>query len=164
MRVRIPIAVTLAAVMAVSSFGINTASAAPAAPLPVDHQSAANDAQLIEVASKKRRHRGNNAAAAAAFAGIAGAMIGLAIQESQRDRYYRRGGYYYSDGPYYGGHTYYGGRSYYRGGHTHYRAAPQPRTYYRGGVVNDGGPHFGDRRRTQNFGPGPHPPTNSTDR
>lgn len=153
MRVRIPIAAALAAVMAVSSLGVDRAAAAPAAPLPVDHQSAAGDAQLIEVASKKRRHRGNNAAAAAAFAGIAGAMIGLAIQESQRDRYYRRGGYYYyNDGPYYGG------RSYYRGRHSHYRAAPQPRTYYRDGIVSD---HPNPQLRTpgpQNYGPGPHPP------
>lgn len=162
MRVRIPIAVTLAAVMAVTSLGFERAAAAPVAPVPADHQSAANEAQLIEVASKKRRHRGNNAAAAAAFAGIAGAMIGLAIQESQRDRYYRRGGYYhYGDGPYYGGRTYYGGgRQYYGGGRQNYQGG----RHYRGGVVNDGGPHFGDRRRTQNFGPGPHPPTNSTDR
>ena len=124
MHVRIPIAVTLAAVMAVGSFGINTASAAPAAALPAVHQSAANDAQLIEVASKKKRHRGNNAAAAAAFAGIAGAMIGLAIQESQRDRYYHRGyGYaphyrynrhhgYRSNRVYYGNRGYYGTRTY----------------------------------------------------
>ena len=124
MRVRIPIAVTLAAVMAVGSFGINTALAAPAAALPTVHQSAANDAPLIEVASKKKRHRGNNAAAAAAFAGIAGAMIGLAIQESQRDRYYRRG-YYYRDGGYYGRNGYYrggyygGGRHYYNRGRGH---------------------------------------------
>jgi len=138
MRVRIPIAVTLAAIMAVGSFGINTASAAPAAPLPAVHQSAASGGQLIEVASKKRRHRGNNAAAAAAFAGIAGAMIGLAIQESQRDRYYRRGGYYYSDGPYYGGRTYYGGRPHYRGGHSYYRSSPLPHDYGRPGIQNWG--------------------------
>jgi hypothetical protein len=149
MRVRSSIAVTLAAVMAVSSFGINAASAAPAAALPSVHQNAANDAPLIEVASKKKRHRGNNAAAAAAFAGIAGAMIGLAIQESQRDRYYRGGGYYYGDGPYYGGRTYYRGRS-------HQYA--QPRTYYRDGIVSD---HPNPQLRTpgpQNYGPGPHPP------
>ncbi len=108
MRVRIPIAATLAAVMAVSSVGINTASAAPAAALPAVHQSAANDVPLIEVASRKR-HRGNNAAAAAAFAGMAGALIGLAIQESQRDRYYSRGHYGYYDG----GPQYYRGRHYY---------------------------------------------------
>lgn len=149
MRVRIPIAATLAVVMAASSLGINGASAAPAIALPAVHQKVAKDAALIEVASKKKRHRGNNAAAAAAFAGIAGAMIGLAIQESQRDRYYRRGGYYYSDGPYYGG------RTHYRGG-SHYRA--QPRTYYRRGIA---GGHPNPQLRQpgpQNYGPGPHPP------
>lgn len=132
MRVRIPIAATMAAVMAVGSLGINAASAAPAAPMPAVHQSAANDAQLIEVASKKKRHRGNNAAAAAAFAGIAGAMIGLAIQDSQRDRYHRRG-YYYGDGGYYGRSGYYGGgyygggrRHHYNNGRTYQRAQPHP--------------------------------------
>lgn len=105
MRIRLPIAATLAAVMAVSSLGINTASAAPAAALPAAHQSVSDDGQVIQVASKKR-HRGNNAAAAAAFAGIAGAMIGMAVQESQRDRYYRDGYYYRGGGPYYGGRHY----------------------------------------------------------
>lgn len=131
MHVRIPIAVTLAAVMAVGSFGINTASAAPAAALPAVHQSAANDAQLIEVASKKKRHRGNNAAAAAAFAGIAGAMIGLAIQESQRDRYYRHG--YYDYGPHYRYNRHRGYR-----GSRHYYGPPGP------GMLPNGLPYGND--------------------
>lgn len=115
MRVRTPIAVTLAAVMAVGSLGISAAPAAPIGPLPAAQHSVDVGGQVIQVASKKKRHRGNNAAAAAAFAGIAGAMIGLAIQESQRDRYYDRYGYYD------------GGRPYYRG---HYYRAPAPRHYY----------------------------------
>ncbi|RDV03708.1 hypothetical protein [Undibacter mobilis] len=119
MRIRIPIAVALAAVIAVSSFGINAASAAPAASIPAVHQGAANGSPLIEVTSRKR-HRGNNAAAAAAFAGVAGALIGLAIQESQRDRYYRHGGYGYYDG----------GPHYYRG--RHYYGSPGPYHPHRG--------------------------------
>lgn len=142
MRVRSSIAVTLAAVMAVSSFGIDAASAAPAAPMPSVHQNAASDAPLLEVASRKKRHRGNNAAAAAAFAGIAGAMIGLAIQESQRDRYYRRGGYYYGDGPYYGGRTYYRGGGYaYQPRHYRY-GNPDPGNISRGGQPYPGGGYY----------------------
>lgn len=139
MGVKLPIAATLAAVMAVSSLGINTASAAPAVALPAAHQSAGEDGQVIQVASKKR-HRGNNAAAAAAFAGIAGAMIGLAAQESQRDRYYDRGGGYY------GGNQYYGGRHYSRS---------QPH-YYRGGAgINPHG--AAGTPGPQVYGPGEHP-------
>jgi hypothetical protein len=95
MRVRIPIAVTLAAVMAVGSFGINTVSAAPVAPLlPAVSHSVGNDAQVIQVASKKKRYRGNNnAAAAAAFMGIIGGMIALSARERDYDR-----GYYYNRG------------------------------------------------------------------
>lgn len=107
MRARTSIAVALAAGMAAGSLGITSAAAAPAARLPALHQASGNDAPLIEVASRKR-HRGNNAAAAAAFMGIAGAMIGLAAQDSYRHRYYDEPSYYYDRG--YRGRTYY--RSY----------------------------------------------------
>lgn len=110
MRIRIPIAVTLAAAMAASSFGINAASAAPMVPVPAIHQAVVNDAPLIEVASRKR-HRGNNAAAAAAFMGLVGGMMALAAQDSYRDRYYGYGRPYY--GPDYYGRGYYGGRGHY---------------------------------------------------
>lgn len=122
MRVRIPIAATLAAVMALGSLSIDRAAAAPVAPLQKAAQFSDDNAGVIQVASKKkRRHRGNNAAAAAAFAGIAGAMIGLAAQDSYRRRY---DGYDYGYGyaPRYRsyGHGYRGNRVYYGRG----RAAP----------------------------------------
>lgn len=49
MKARIPIAATVAAVMAVSSLGMNTAFAAPPHATPPTIQ---NDAQVIQVASK----------------------------------------------------------------------------------------------------------------
>ena len=119
MRVRIPIAATLAAVMAVSSLGLGAATAAPAASLQKAVQLNADNAGIIQVASKKKRHRGNNAAAAAAFAGIAGAMIGLAIQDSQRDRYYG-GGYGYAPRYRYNGHHGYRGNRVYQGNRGYY--------------------------------------------
>ena len=124
MRVRTPIAVTVAAVMTFSSLGLGAAAAAPAASLQKAVQLNAGNAEIIQVASKKKRHRGNNAAAAAAFAGIAGAMIGLAIQDSQRDRYYGGGyGYaprYRNNGHhgYRGNRVYHGNRGYYGNGRT----------------------------------------------
>ena len=98
MKTRIPIAATVAAVMAVSSLGMNTALAAPPhASLP----SMQNDAQVIQVASKKKHrrvHRGNPAAAAAVL-GLFGAIAGMAAQDAYRDRYYYDDGYYYYGGP-----------------------------------------------------------------
>jgi len=153
MRTRISLTAALAAVLALGSVGPNIASAAPLAPVPAVEQTAGNG-HLIEVASKKKRvYRRNDAAAAAAFAGIAGAIIGLAAQESSRDRYYRDG-YYYNGGRHYGRGHYYDNRHSYRGNSRSYQRVPVP----------DGGPYHGDRRRVYNFGPGPHPPTNSTDR
>jgi len=123
MRMRIPLTATLVAILALGSVGPNIASAVPLAPVPAIQQGVATNVPLIEVAAKKKRYRsnGNNAAAAAAFAGIAGALIGLAAQESQRDRYYGRGGYGYYDG----GRRYYGG--------------PGPQYRYRGPAHGYGG-------------------------
>jgi hypothetical protein len=111
MRVRIPIAVTLAAVMAVSSFGISTASAAPVAPLQKAVQVNADQADVIQVASGKRHRGNNNAAAAAVFMGIVGGMIALSARDRDYDRgrydnrgyggrYYRDPGYAYQSRPY----------------------------------------------------------------
>ncbi|MBS0248827.1 MAG: hypothetical protein JSR61_19585 [Proteobacteria bacterium] len=115
MKTRIPIAATVVTVMAVSSLGMNTALAAPPhASLP----SMQNDAQVIQVASKKKHrrvHRGNPAAAAAVL-GLFGAIAGMAAQDAYRDRYYYDDGYYYGGpGPVYHSapryhHQYYGGR------------------------------------------------------
>lgn len=135
MRLKLPIAATLAGLMAVSSLGIGTASAAPAAKLPAAHQAAGQGAEVIQVQNRKKqraRSSRNNAAAAAAFAGIAGAMIGLAAQESNRDRYYRRGGYYGGNGVYYGNRGYYGGNRGYYGNRNAYRVQPG----YRGSNSN----------------------------
>lgn len=139
MRVRIPIAVTLAAVMAVSSLGITPASAAPIGPVQNAVQLSSEQADVIQVASRKR-HRANNAAAAAAFMGIVGGMIALSAQESRRDRYYNRG-YYYDRG--YRGHYYGGGRGY----------AHQPRSYRHSNPNYYGNPdHRGHPQRAPDGG------------
>jgi hypothetical protein len=121
MKIRIPIAATVAAVMAVSSFGINTALAAPPHATPPSLQ---NDAQVIQVASKKKHrrvHRGN-AAAAGAVIGLFGAIAGMAAQDAYRDRYYDDGYYYGGPGPVYNYAPRYHHRGYY--GHPGYNRVP----------------------------------------
>lgn len=100
-KLRIPIAVTLAAVMAASSLGSTAALAAPPHATPPTLQ---NDANIIQVASKKKHRRVNrgNAAAAGAVIGLFGAIAGMAAQDAYRDRYYYDDGYYYGGpGPVY---------------------------------------------------------------
>lgn len=133
MTTRIPIAATLAAVMAVSSLGMNAALAAPpVAKLPTVQ----NDAQVIQVASKKKHRRvhRNNAAGAAAVMGLFGVIGAIAAQDAYRDRYYYDDGYYYGGGPVYYNRPRYHGRSHYRG--------PGPRNttpgYYRPGGIPRG--------------------------
>ncbi len=99
MKVLMPIAATVAAVMTVASFGVTGALAAPPHAAPPSVQS---DANLIQVASKKKHrrvHRGN-AAGAAAVMGLFGAIAGMAAQDAYRDRYYDDGYYYRGPGPY----------------------------------------------------------------
>jgi hypothetical protein len=121
MKARIPIAATVAAVMAVSSLGMNTAFAAPPHATPPTIQ---NDAQVVQVASKKKHRRvhRNNAAGAAAVMGLFGAIAGVAAQDAYRDRYYDDGYYYggpgqvYHSSPrYYHNRQNYGRPGYYRG-------------------------------------------------
>src|SRR3569623_276545 len=126
-KLTMPIASTLAAVMAVTSLGMTAAIAAPPHATP---PSAQNDAQVIQVASKKKHRRvhRNNAAGAAAMMGMMGAIGAIAAQDSYRDRYY-------DDGYYYRG----GGRGYHRGGHyrgpRYHGATPG---YYRHGGIPRG--------------------------
>jgi hypothetical protein len=59
--------------------------------------------QTTDQLSARRRHyrRGGNAAALAAFAGVAGAIIGLAAESQRRKHYRRHYGYYgYYGNPY----------------------------------------------------------------
>lgn len=100
MKRTIPIAATMAAVLAVSSFGMGTALAAPPHATPPTVQ---NDANVIQVASKKKHRRvhRNNAAGAAAVMGLFGVIGGLAAQDAYRDRYYDDGYYYGGPGPVY---------------------------------------------------------------
>ena len=118
MKCTFPIAATLAAVMAVGSLGSAPALAAPPHATPPAIQ---NDANIIQVASKKKHRRvhRNNAAGAAAVMGLFGVIGTIAAQDAYRDRYYDDGGYYYNGpGPgyaprYYRHHSgrYYGGDS-----------------------------------------------------
>lgn len=129
---RIPIAVTVAAVMAAGSFGSPALAAPPHATLPTVQ----NDANVIQVASKKKHrrvHRNNNAAGAAAVMGLFGIIGGLAAQDAYRDRYYDDDGYYYG-GP---GPVYHSGPRYYAP--RHYAPRHQPRQHYGGPGPFNGG-------------------------
>lgn len=114
MKRTIPIAAALAAMMAVSSLGSNVALAAPPHATPPTLQS---DANIIQVASKKKHrrvHRNNNAAGAAAVMGLFGIIGGIAAQDAYRDRYYYDDGYYYGGpGPVYHSAPRYHQRQYY---------------------------------------------------
>ena len=127
MKRTIPIAATMAAVLAVSSFGMGPALAAPPHSTPPTVQ---NDANVIQVASKKKHRRvhRNNAAGAAAVMGLFGVIGGLAAQDAYRDRYYYDDGYYYGgpgavyrpapryDAPRHQHRQYYGGPGPFNGG------------------------------------------------
>lgn len=142
MKTRIPIAETVAAVMAISSFGMNTALAAPpVAKLPT----AQSDAQVIQVASKKKHRRAhrNNAAGAAAVMGLFGVIGAIAAQDAYRDRYYYDDGYYYRGrGRVYHNPPRYRGRS-----HGHYRGpayrGPSPGYYSPGGIPRGNADPYG---------------------
>src|SRR5512139_2976180 len=100
MKLHMPIAATIAAVMTVAAFGVTGALAAPPhAALPAVH----NDGPVVQVASKKKHrrvHRNNNAAGAAAVMGLFGIIGGMAAQDSYRERYYDDGYYYREPGRY----------------------------------------------------------------
>ena len=104
-------AIALAAALAVTSFGLAPAQAAPAAKQA--QAQPAEAATTIDLSARKRHHRyrssrGGQRAALAMFGMMMGTIATLAARDRYRDRY----GYY--------GHRYYGHRHYY-GGPRYYR-------------------------------------------
>ena len=98
----------VAAVLALTSFGIEPARAATAASERV--ASAARMANVpTDISSRRRVHRGGNPAAAIAMFGVVAGTI-AAISASRRHRYSH--GYYYPYGGYGPAYPYYGPRPY----------------------------------------------------
>jgi hypothetical protein len=102
---------TLSAIaIAITSLGIQPASAAPARgdAIPAAAKAQAVTPLTTQVRVRGRYYRRNNAAALGVFLGIAGTVAAVAAAQHRRNYY----GYYGAPYGYYGGPGYYGGGPY----------------------------------------------------
>ena len=131
-KIRGSIVVALAAAVALTSFNLSPAQAAP------KNTPQVANAVTTDFSARRYRHRGNNAAALAMFGIVAGTIAAAAAADRYNDGYYYGG---YGGGPYaYGGGRGYGYRhgGYHRGGGWHGGAGRVHGGHVGGGHVGGG--------------------------
>jgi hypothetical protein len=126
MSIKTALIAATAVAIALTSFDLRPAAAAPQSTPAVAQQNAG-----ITDLSAARRWRGRGVAPLAAFGAIAGTIVGIAAAQQRHDAYERYQGSYYGGGPYYEAPV------------RHYQPQPYNGAYGYGGAYGHPGWHGG---------------------